>query len=120
MEGFENVQLFLNLFIVPKSQNLGREYIKESNIDFLPKLISEKKFINVVKNLTIFVEEYKKDGKLNKIYINEKIDNENSKIIVSESGKIIKKDKKYFLRLFNGGITNISKNNTFSQSITTY
>ena len=45
---------------------------EESNIDFLPKLISEKKFINVVKNLTIFVEEYKKDGKLNKIYINEK------------------------------------------------
>ena len=108
------LQLALNLFVVPKSQNLGRLYIKESNIDFLPKLISEKKFINVVKNLTIFVEEYKKDGKLNKIYINEKIDNENSKIIVSESGKIIKKDKKYFLRLFNGGITNISKNNTYT------
>ena len=55
------MQLVLNLFIVPKSQNLGRLYIKESNIDFLPKLISEKKFINVMKNLTIFVEEYKKD-----------------------------------------------------------
>ena len=95
------LQLFLNLFIVPKSQNLGRLYIKDSNIDFLPKLISEKKFINVVKNLTIFVEEYNKDGKLNKIYINEKIDIENSKIIVAESGKIIKKNKKYILRLSN-------------------
>ena len=108
------LQLVLNLFIVPKSQNLGRLYIKESNIDFLPKLISEKKFINVVKNLTIFVEEYKKDGKLTKIYINEKIDGENSKIIISESGKIIKKNNKYLLRLFNGGITNISNNNTYT------
>ena len=108
------LQLILNLFIVPKSQNLGRMYIKESNIDFLPKLISEKKFINVVKNLTIFVEEYKKDGKLNKIYINEIIDSNKSKIIVSESGKIIKKDKKYILRLFNGGITNINKDKTFT------
>ena len=47
------LQLFLNLFVVPKSQSLARDYIKSSNIDFLPKLISEKKFINVVKNLTI-------------------------------------------------------------------
>ena len=108
------LQLVLNLFVVPKSQSLGRLYIKESNIDFLPKLISEKKFINVVKNLTIFVEEYKKDGKLNKIYINENLGNGESKIIVSESGRIIKKNKNYILRLNNGGITNISKDNTYT------
>ncbi len=108
------LQLVLNLFVIPKSQNLGRLYIKESNIDFLPKLISEKKFINVVENLTIFVEEYKKDGKLSKIYINEKIDLDSSKIIVSESGKIIKKKNKYVLRLFNGGITNINSDNTYT------
>ena len=108
------LQLLLNLFIVPKSQNLGRIFIKESNIDFLPKLISEKKFINVVKNLTIFVENYKKDGILSKIYINEKINNEKSKIIVSESGKVIKKNNKYILRLYNGGITNINIDNTFT------
>ncbi len=108
------LQLVLNLFVIPKSQNLGRLYIKESNIDFLPKLISEKKFINVVENLTIFVEEYKKDGKLSKIYINEKIDLDSSKIIVSESGKIIKKKNKYVLRLFNGGITNINSENTYT------
>ena len=108
------LQLIFNLFIVPKSQDIGRAYIKASNIDFLPKLISEKKFINVVKNLTIFVEEYEKDGTLKKIYINEQMNNENSKIIVSESGKIIKKKQKYIIRLFNGGITNISKNNTYT------
>ena len=108
------LQLILNLLIVPKAQNLGRIYIKESNIDFLPRLISEKKFINVVTNLTIFVEEYKKNGELNKIYINEKIDEGNkTKIIVAKNGRIIKKDNNFILRLFNGGITNIEKDKTY-------
>ena len=108
------LQLLLNLFIVPHSQNLGRILIKESNIDFLPKLISEKKFINVVKNLTIFVGEYSDNGELNKIYINEKIENNKSKIIISENGKILKKKNKYILRLYNGGITNINQDSAFT------
>ena len=108
------LQLTLNLFVVPKSQELARVFIKESNIDFLPKLISEKKFINVVKNLTIFVEEYKNDGLLGKIYINEKIDKKKSKIIVAEKGKIIKIENEYFLKLYNGGITNLNEEKTFS------
>ncbi len=111
---FLMLQLFLNLFIVPKTQSLAREFIKDSNIDFLPKLISEKKFISVVKNLTIFVEEYEKNGDLKKVYINEKIDADNSKIIISKSGKIIQKENQYFLRLFDGGIINISKDNTYT------
>ena len=67
------LQLIFNLFIVPKAQNIGRVYIKNSNIDFLPKLISEKKFISVLKDLTIFVENYKKDGLLDKVFIKEKV-----------------------------------------------
>ena len=39
------LQLLLNLFVVPKTQNLSRIFIKESNIDFLPKLISEKNLL---------------------------------------------------------------------------
>ena len=35
---------------------------KNSNIDFLPTLISEKKFINVFNNLTIFVDKYNYNG----------------------------------------------------------
>ena len=54
--------------------------LKNSKIDFLPKLISEKKFISVLNNLTIFVEEYKKNGELKKIYINEKLEKINQKL----------------------------------------
>ena len=108
------LQLVFTLYIVPKSQNLGRIFIKESNIDFLPKLISEKKFINVVKGLTIFVEEYEKDGELKKIYINEKIEGGKSKIIVADKGRIKKRNNRYILKLYNGGITNINKDKTFA------
>ena len=107
------LQLLLNLFISPNSQNLGRKYIKESKIDFLPKLISEKKFISVLNNLTIFVEKYKKNGELKKIYINEKLEMNKSKIIVAESGVFIKKDDDFTLRLFNGGITNIDLDKSY-------
>ena len=37
-----------------------------------------------------------------------------SKIIVADSGKIIKKDNQFFLRLYDGGITNINKKNSFA------
>ena len=36
------LQLIFNLFVVPKAQNIGIVYIKYSNIDFLPKLISAR------------------------------------------------------------------------------
>tara|TARA_B100001250_G_scaffold64858_1_gene51239 strand:- start:518 stop:1300 length:783 start_codon:yes stop_codon:yes gene_type:complete len=108
-----------NLFIVPNSQNLGRDYIKESNIDFLPKLISEKKFIDVAKNLTIFVEEYNFNGEFEKIYIKEVLGKNSSKIISANFGRVIKKNDNYFLRLNKGGITNIEKNNTYSVNFLT-
>ena len=56
------MQLALNTYIVPFSQNLGQSYLKNSSLELFPKLIQEKKFSNVMKNLTIFVEEYKKNG----------------------------------------------------------
>ena len=49
-------QLFFKIFLVPNSLDLSRDYIRNSNIDFFPNLIKEKKFIDSVRNLTIFVE----------------------------------------------------------------
>tara|TARA_Y100001970_G_C14232597_1_gene859606 strand:- start:2268 stop:3392 length:1125 start_codon:yes stop_codon:yes gene_type:complete len=111
---FVLLQLILSILIVPYTQNLSRTYLKNSNIDFLPTLISEKKFINIFKNLTIFVEKYNKNGNIEKIFINEKINNESSKIIIAENAKIIKLGDEYKIKLLNGGITNINKNNIYN------
>tara|TARA_Y100000590_G_scaffold93107_1_gene105432 strand:+ start:951 stop:2087 length:1137 start_codon:yes stop_codon:yes gene_type:complete len=107
-------QLFLSLIVVPAAQNQGRNYLKNSNIDFFPSLISEKKFISIFKNLTIFIEKYNPGGNLEKVFIKERINSDKSKIISAKKGRIIKKDDKYLLRLFNGGITNIEKKNTYT------
>ena len=113
------IQITFNLYVVPSSQNLGRTYLKKSNIDFLPKLISEKKFIDVARNLTIFIENYSANGNFEKIYIKEVLGKNSSKIITANYGKVLKKNEKYFLKLNKGGITNIEKKNTYSVNFLT-
>ena len=107
-------QLFLSLYLVPFSQNQSRIYLKNSNIDFLPTLITEKKFINVFKGLTIFLDSYDSLGNISKIYINEKIDKFSSKIIIAKTGKINKQNDQYILKLFNGSIINTEENNFYN------
>ena len=111
---FVILQLILNLFVVPYTQNLSRIYLKNSNIDFLPTLISEKKFINVFQNLTIFIEKYNQNGNIEKIFIKEKVSLDNSKIIIAEKAKILKFGDGYKIKLFNGGITNINDKNIYN------
>ena len=113
---FVILQLILNVLIVPYTQNLGRTYLKNSNVDFLPTLISERKFINVFKNLTIFIEKYNQNGTIDKIFINEKINNDNSKVIIAEKAKIIKLNDKYKIKLLNGSIANINSENLYNIS----
>ena len=59
---FLTLQLILNIFIVPKSLDQAREFVRNSNIDFFPNLIKEKKFIDAVESLTLFVEKKRKNG----------------------------------------------------------
>ena len=111
---FVILQLILNILIVPYTQNLSRTYIKNSNMDFLPTLISEKKFINVFEKLTIFIEKYNHSGIIEKIFIHEEINENSSKIIISEKAKIIKLDNKYKIKLLNGSIANINEKNIYN------
>jgi lipopolysaccharide export system permease protein len=111
---FVILQLILSILIVPYTQNLSRTYLKNSNIDFLPTLISEKKFINVFKNLTIYIEKYNQNGNIEKIFINEKITGNSSKIIIAENAKIIKSDEKYKIKLLNGSNVNINNKNIYN------
>ena len=53
------LQLLLTIYIVPTTLDKARSYIRTSNVDLFSSLIQEKKFIDAVKNLTIFVEKKK-------------------------------------------------------------
>ena len=108
------IQIIFSTLIVPYSENLSRVLLKNSNINFFPSLISEKKFINIFKNLTFFVEDYDDvKSELRNIYIKEKINDDETKIIVAKSGIIEKNNNIFSLKLFNGSITTNNNDNIF-------
>ena len=113
---FVFIQLIFNLMIVPYTQNLSQTYIKNSSIEFFPKLIQEKKFSRVSDKLNIFVEKYNDDGILSGIYIKEKLKNKGNKIIIARQGELNQTDKGYNFQLYNGKIINIDKSGNFNLS----
>ena len=104
---FVSIQLLLNLILVPYTQNLKQEYLRNSSIEFFPNLIQEKRFSDVARNLTIFVEESQRNGIFKGIYIKEELNNNESKIIIASKGKLTKKNEDFNFKLFDGNITNI-------------
>ena len=102
------VQILLNALIVPKTLDSAREYIRNSNVDFFPNLIKEKKFIDVVENLTIFVESKTENGVLKNIYLKDLIEESQSQIIYAETGRIISENGLNFLILNNGSFIDIN------------
>ena len=105
------IQLFLNSFIVPKSLDLGRKFIRSSGIELFPSLLKEKKFIDTVSDLTIFIDE-KNNGKFKKIFLKDQFDEKNSQIIIAKEGSIQSKNDKYYLVLKNGRMINLEEKNT--------
>ena len=118
------IQLTLTLLIVPYTQNKARTYIQKSSIDFFPSLINEKKFIDTVEKLTIYVEK-KKENSYEKIYLKDNKDSSSVRIIYAETGNLVNDNDERFLNLNNGKIININqdkitsfdfKNTTFDLS----
>ena len=107
------LQLVLNFLVVPKTQDLARSYIRDSNIDYLPSLIKSKQFIDTVSDLTIFVEKKEDNGILKNIFLKEYDRGKNeSQIISAKSGIILRKNNKYSLLLFNGKVIDLKENRT--------
>lgn len=100
------LQLFLTTIVVPYSLDKGRSFFRTSNIDLFTSIIKEKKFIDTVEDLTIFVEK-KESNFLKNIIIKEKINDSQSQIIIAQSGDIIiDRDEKKKIILNNGKIIN--------------
>ncbi len=98
------IQILLSSYIAPTSQNLARQYLKNSDVDFFPSLIREGKFINIVSNLTILIDSKTTGGLYKNIYIKESDGEEGdiSNTIFAESGYLVNEGKRKFLKLNNG------------------
>ncbi len=83
---FTTFQILLVSFIVPTTQNISRDLIKNSNVNFFESFIKPKKFNDNIKGLTIFAEDKKKNGELKNIYLKKESEKENFQITYAKSG----------------------------------
>ena len=102
------IQVFITSFLGPHLQNKAREYIKESTLDFFPSLFQEKKFIDTVEKLTIFIESKNSNNEFNNIYLKDET-NEYPRIIFAKKGELMVSTKMRILRLTDGKFININK-----------
>ncbi len=100
------IQVFLNIYVVPISLDKGRDYIKTSDLDFFPSLIKERKFIDTVSDLTIFVDKINNKGELVNIFLKDQIEDKESQIIHAKKGILQKQNGKNFLVLIDGEFVN--------------
>ena len=106
------ISIILSFFIVPKTQDLARSYIRDSNIDYFPSLIKTEHFNDTVSNLTIFVEDKTTDGLIKNIFIKESFGKSRSQIISAREGLLAKKNDSFYLILYDGKIINVDIRNT--------
>ena len=100
------IQISLSAYLVPKSQDLARSFIRSSNVDFFPSLIKAGKFIDTVSGLTIFIENENNNGEFQNIFLKDDLAGSQSEIIYAKSGKIVNQNGDRFLILNNGKFLN--------------
>jgi len=114
------LQLILTVYMVPKTQDLARSILRSSNINFLDNFIKEKKFNDMIRDLTIHAENKNKDGKFENIYIKKKLNNNSFEITFAKLGEVTEIKNNQFLILYEGQIISGSNNGVttfnFSQS----
>jgi len=108
---FVVLNILLNSLIVPKSQDKARSFIRTSDLDFFESMLKPKKFIDAIKNLTIYFEKKNELGQLEKIYLKDNSDGENFQITFAKVGKFEDRGGKRILVLYDGATLNNQNNN---------
>ena len=106
---FVFIQIIFSTIIVPYTQDKSRSFIRNSNLDFFPNLIKPKKFIDTVKDLTIFIEKKNNDGSYKNILLKDESDKNNTQIIIAKKGEILLNNNNKMLLLDSGEIIRINK-----------
>ncbi len=105
-------QILLAAFVVPKSQDLARSFLRTSSVDFIESFIKQKKFNDTIKGITIYSDTKDDKGNLKNIYLKkeEKGNTNNFQITYAKTGNFIRIDNIQFLTLYEGETINIVNN----------
>ena len=96
------LNILLNSIIVPKSQDKGRSYIRSSDMDFFESILKPKKFIDVVKNLTIYFETKTAQGDLVNIILKDNSKSDGFQLTYAKIGKFELRGNNKILVLLDG------------------
>ena len=114
------IQITFTSYVVPKSQDLSRFFLKTSQVDFFDSFIKPNKFNDTINGLTIYSENKEPDGKLNNIYLKKDNDGNNYQVTYAKYGFFKKINNITFLILHDGTTFNKINNKithfTFSKS----
>ena len=104
------IQIIFTSFVVPKSQDIARSFLRESNVNFLGNFIKPKRFNDTIKDLTIYSERKDENGYLYNLFIKKDISTENFEITYAKKGVFKVVNSNPLLILFDGE-TISNKNN---------
>ncbi len=102
------IQIVLTSILVPKSQNLARGLIRNSEFNFFDNFIKVKKFNANIKRLTVYTESKDNHGGYNNIYIKKNINKNEYQIIYAKKGIFKSNINSPVLELYDGQNTNMS------------
>ena len=91
-------QIFLTSFIVPKSQDLARSFLRTSSINYLENFVKPRIFNDAVKGLTIYSNSKDEEGNLKEIYL-KKGSGDNFQITFAKEGRFKQMGQNQFLEL---------------------
>jgi len=105
------IQILFLTIVVPKSQEIARSKLRNSNVDYFEGLIKPKKFNDNIKGLTIYAENKNTDGEFKNIYIKKNNYKKGFQITFAKKGVFELKGNKKILVLNDGQTLNQNDNN---------
>ena len=104
------IQITLAAFIVPKSLDKARSFLRTSSVNFLESFIKPKKFNDTIRNVTIYSDGKDENGNLLNIYLKKEENINNFQITYAKKGKFVDKSDAQILVLHEGETINFINN----------
>ena len=104
------IQITLAAFVVPKSLDKARSFLRTSSVNFLESFIKQKKFNDTIRNVTIYSDGKDENGNLLNIYLKKEENINNFQITYAKKGKFIDKNDTQILVLHEGETINFINN----------
>ncbi len=81
------IQLILTSFIIPKSQDLARSFLRTSTVNFFGNFIKPQRFNDTIKGVTIYSQNKDNKGNLYNLYLKKEINSNDFQIIYAKKGE---------------------------------